>query len=358
MADDKDDLMADVRGAMAELAGDAPEPEVTDVALEAPQETATERAERARDESGRFAKSTEAKPRETLTLKEPAQAKPIEQQTDATAQAGTKPASEPAKPGEERIAPPTEWKGGGKVKWDRLPREIQSELRDTWQSIATERAEVAPITELIGVNREFLVNEAGSVPEAFRQLINFARLANGVDTAPQLALHILQRKGLDPRVVFGGQPPQGGTPQGAPAPTADIAQLVRQELQPLLGQFEQQRTNQVLSQIEAFRADPAHPYFNDVAPQMEQLLKAGAAKDLNEAYDQAIWANPTIRAQLQAAAAEEAKRNQAAEVEKARKAASASLRGSPLPGASNGAANPNSSVIDDVRAAAAEVAGA
>lgn len=352
MADEvKDDLRGDINAAMEELSGTPAEASV----VEQPQETETQRADRERDDAGRFkAKDIE---RPTLSLKEKPEAQGlVPPKADAASPASGAPLAPDSKQPVETIAPPMEWKGAGKVKWDRLPREVQTELRDTWQAMATERAEVAPVKELLDVNREFLVNQAGSLPAALTQLMQFARMS--VDNPRELIQHIARTTGTDLRALVAGQPAQGA-PQGQPDATAYIAQLVQQQLQPIVGQFEQQRTNQVMSEIEAFRADPKHPHFNDVAPRIEGLLKAGAAKDLKEAYDQAVWADPNIRQQLMSAQAEEANKARAAEVEKATKARSASLRGSPLPGASlNGAGNPNASALDDARAAYAEVEGA
>lgn len=367
MADEvKDDLRGDIAAAMEQLSGGSNEhdggaPSALDQGSgrgrdgESPHAEDAAGSQRARDEAGRFAKAEEGKARETLTLKEKpeAQANPT-----PSLKAEGSPASPtvPPAPGTDPIAPPMEWKGAGKVKWDRLPREVQTELRDTWQAMASERAEVAPLKELFDVNREFLVNQAGSLPAAMTQLMQFARMS--VDNPRALIQHIARTSGIDVASLGAAAQPSTSAPQ--PTDIASlIEQAVQQRIQPIVGQFEQQRTQQVVSQIEAFRADPKHPYFNDVAPRIEGLLKAGAAKDLQDAYDQAIWADPTIRQQLMSAQAEEAKRTQAAEAEKATRARSASLRGSPLPGArANGAGNPNASALDDARAAMAELEGA
>ncbi len=354
MADDDKEtsILDDVRAAVAESAGtqDAPEREV-----ETPREPETEqaRAERVRDEAGRFATADGTK--ETITEKDLA-AKPVEVKPN-----GTPPvvAEQPqaAKPGEERIAPPLEWKGAGKVKWDRLPREVQTEIRDNLAAVAAERAEVAPLKELIDHARPMLVREAGSVAEGFRQLIAFHELSL---TKPfDLIQHIATSRGIDLRAAFAGQPEQGAQPQGQPDIGQYIAQAVQQHLQPYTQQIEQRETQQYTQTIEAFRADPSHPYFEDVKGHMAILLKNGAAKDLGEAYEQATWAQPAIRATLMQRQAEEADRTRKAEVDKARKASAASLTGSPIPNASsNGAGNPNASILDDVRAAAAQLAGA
>jgi len=52
---------------------------------------------------------------------------------------------------------------------------------------------------------------------------------------------------------------------------------------------------QFTQQVEAFAADPAHPYFSEVSEDIAKLLKAGAASSLEEAYDKAVYANPVTR---------------------------------------------------------------
>ena len=200
------------------------------------------------------------------------------------------------------------------------------------------------------------MREAGSVEAAIGQLGQFYRLY--VDNPVGLIQHIARTRGIDLTApVSQPQPQATGTPQ-APDIGKLIEQAVQQHVAPIQQRFAQTE-NQALEQtISAFAADPKHPFFQDVKTHMGQLLAAGAAKDLAEAYEQATWANPAIRAHLMAAQSEEATKAKAAEVDRAKKAASASLRGSPLPGGGNAAANGSTSVLDDVRAAAAEIAGA
>ena len=74
MPNETDNLLADVRAAASELAGD--DPVIETPVVETPDEpilaeTAQQTADRARDEAGRFAKAEERKARETLKLREP-----------------------------------------------------------------------------------------------------------------------------------------------------------------------------------------------------------------------------------------------------------------------------------------------
>lgn len=373
MADEiKDDLLGDIRAAMsenaggddggaqtAEVGGRAP-PSATDESENAGQIGA---AQRARDEAGRFAKAEEGKARETLTIKEKPAAQEVGSlKADVSTTASAPPpalAPEIDKEGKhlERIPPPAGWKGAAKVDWDRMPRTVRQSIAADYAEVEQIRNEIAPLKELFDANREFLVNQAGSVVEAQRQMMQFAHMS--VDNPVQLAEHILRARGLDPRAVFSGQPSQVSAQGQQPDQQALVAQLVQQQLQPILGQFQQQSLQQEISKVQAFRSDPAHPYFNDVASHIKGLLEAGVATNLQDAYDQAIWADPTIRQQLMSAQAEEAKKTHAAEVAKANQAKAASLRGSPIPGAAlNGSGSQSGTVADDVRAAMAEIAGA
>jgi hypothetical protein len=365
MADDKEaSTMDDVRAAYESLETPAEAPAVPAETVEAPaEETAGQKAERERDEQGRFAKQPESKEpkRETLTLKTKQtapQAAPTVSPPTASAPAAPFP-PEIDKDGKHlaRIAPPPGWEGVANIAWDRMPRPVREAVANKYAEVESARQELLPLKEMFDVHREFLVSQAGSVQEAQRQMLMFARMS--VDNPVQLAEHILRARGIDPRAAFSGQPQASAQGQQQDVQSL-LAQLVDQRLQPLLAEREQQQTQQLQTTIDQFGADPKHPFFNDVRVHMGQLISAGAAKTLDDAYEQATWANKPIREHLmeeQRGAAEAAK---AAEVAKARKAQASSVTGSPLPGAAglNGKTDPKASALDDVRAAFNELSGA
>lgn len=356
MADEKEpSILDDVRAAASEVAGEPVEretPELEAPVEQAPVETAQQTADRQRDEAGRFKAKADGEKRETLTLKDKAVTQPATEAATTTA-----PVKDGAKPLEGLEIPPVNWKGSAKISWGKLPAPVRQELVEQHARVAAAEAEIVPLKEMIDLNRESMVRHAGSVNEGMRQLFAFHEMSL---TKPlDLIQHIAQSRGIDLRALFGGQQgTQPGTQPQQPDIQAIIDRTVQQRLQPFQAQIEQRENQQLQSTIDAFRSDPKHPYFEDVKAHMGQLLKVGAAKDMQDAYDQAIWANPAIRTQLLAEQAEEAKRNNAAEAQKARLASRASLRGSPIPGATSGQASQGSSVLDDVRAAAAELSGA
>ena len=83
--------------------------------------------------------------------------------------------------------------------------------------------------------------------------------------------------------------------------------------------------------VNAFGADPKNKHFNAVREHMAALIESGGAKDIQDAYDNAIWSNPEGRASLLAEQEQERAKKVAAEAAKARQAAGANVtrRGTP-----------------------------
>ena len=141
-----------------------------------------------------------------------------------------------------------------------------------------------------------------------------------------------------------------------------VAGLQKQlsDLQSRLNGREQHEANEARSKLQAeidsFASDPAHQYFDEVANDMAGLLRSGAAKDLKDAYDKAIWANPITRAKEQArltADAEAKAKAEAAErAKQARRATGANVKSSAK--AASGTA-PLGSIDDTLNAALAAI---
>lgn len=147
----------------------------------------------------------------------------------------------------------------------------------------------------------------------------------------------------------------------APDPNAIVAQIP-QLVQKQLDDYQQKQADaQLRTVIDAFAADPKNIHYERVKPVMAALLQSGAAKDMQNAYDMAINADPEIRSTLAAVqeAEKEAKRiaDIQAQTAKARKASS-SIAGAPSK--ANGVkrpVSPNHSTYDSVAQAYAEMEG-
>ncbi len=144
-----------------------------------------------------------------------------------------------------------------------------------------------------------------------------------------------------------------------PQPQADprLAEL-QSEVSTFKQYVQTQQAEQVNSTISSFATQPGHEHFEAVKQDMGYLMiasqQAGRDLSMQDAYDQAVWANPTTRATM--LAAQTATASQRATAERAKRGA-ISLNGAPSGSmaAAPPRSDPNATVKDDVRAALAQL---
>jgi hypothetical protein len=322
-------LREELTRALADAGEDAPE-----LAAAAP----PARDAHSRDALGRFARTDSPSPNPPETPG-----------PDAPAFAGVTPS-------------PVSWSAAAKADFQSLPEHIRKEVlkreadmergRAQWQSSA-ER--LNRLDAVIGPRADYIRMRGMDEARAIQALFAAQDL---LDRNPVEGLtHLARTYGVDLRALAMATAPQQQprTPSGA-QPPAQLTALAR-EVETLKGALEQQRQRAedshkagVLGQVEAFAADPANLYFENVRGRMTGLLRAGAAKDVAEAYQQAIWGDPEVRAQLlrqQAAArpgSSDAARAKAAQA----RHASGSITGSPSPGSRPGRGGPAPSLREEL----------
>lgn len=360
--DDFDDVGGDVAAALNELrGGEAPEPE-TKITID--------RAERPRDEAGRFTQAlakTEDKPkREILTL--PEKDKPVEGvQADPAAQLGVPaPAATPAPivPQTPAIKPPEALKGELKAKFAELPPEWQQEIvrreaeaHKALTSQDEERQLGRKINQVVTPYLPTIRAEGATVEKAFENYLQTAHvLRSGTPLQKAQALHsIAQAFSVDLNLPL----QQAGSDPRYAHLEHQLSEL-QNRLQAQDHQRQQQEDQNLRSQIDAFASQPGHEHFEKVKVRMGALLDSGEAKDLEDAYQQATWSHPEIRSTLveaQTRAAEEKRiAEQKALSERARSAA-VSVTGAPGSSRPLNGAQSHGSIEDDVRAAMSEVRG-
>lgn len=167
---------------------------------------------------------------------------------------------------------------------------------------------------------------------------------------PQLAMQLLQSYGIDPASL-------GDLKAQVPALDPALYQIqtelqnTKQQVQQFMSSIQQNLESEANSQVEAFKE--GKPHFDEVREEMAKLINAGLATNLQEAYDKAVYANPTIRAQLlaeqQAKADAERKQKEQQNVERA-KSAAVQVKGAP-----SGGANSTTVKAKDRRAMIAEL---
>ena len=337
------DMEDDIRAAMAEVSGVAPEPApVEEVA--APESVIAE-AETPHDDSEKAADGRVRGPDGKFIAKAPEM---VQDTPDQPSEAVADPAAKLA------IRAPASWSPAAKATFDKLPPEVQQAVAKREQEIdhglrrkSEEVKRYEPLEQVLAPRRAQWAAQGMDEVHAVKTLLAAQDL---LEKNPMQGLEFLARSY---GVNLNTAQPQGQPYQAQPARDShpEIAAL-KQQLQVLQSQVQTAQTAPIVSQIDAFQNDPANLYFENVRDDMAVLLHNGKASDLKEAYEMACWMRPDIRPFLQTAQAPAAPvQDKAAQ---ARRAA-VSVTGSP---GQTRIPKSNGSIEDDIRAAFEEVAGA
>ena len=285
-----DDLRADLAAAFETV--DAPREEALSMGHNGGPEM---QAEPRRDDAGRF--SAEEQPAEGETP-----------QAEGTKDEGRQAESDsnPAK-----VAPPEGWPSDANLAWDRLPKAAQDALRadlDAGRITIGKPAQAAaapdPVREVVKAY-EPEISRRGMAPEQAVKVLFEAQRA--LDENPVEALrHLARSYGVDPATLA----PANGAQATQQSADPVIGQL-QQEVATLRGyltqqqraqhdavMMEQQRIITDFAETKAADGAAAYPYFEQVRVTMGNLLQAGEAKSLKDAYDMAVWARPDLRERI------------------------------------------------------------
>lgn len=320
-----DDVHADVRAAIESL---QTEPAAADSA------TDTAKADRERNERGQFSQKADA---------QLADAKPVPD-TDPNEGKVQQPSN--------AVEAPTSWSADAKAKWSSLDPSIQAEIakrekdmNDGGQKWSDEKRRyeetLAPVREVAkrngvdekeGLNRLLAANDYLERDPA--GAIQWLAQAYGVDLANPSA-----------------------TPPARPQADPMVSEL-HKKVETLESTLQAQQYEKLSNHVEQFKSAPGHEHFEDVREYMGKLFETGQASTLEEAYETAIWATPSIREKLIAAqtAAQQPRKDQA-HLAKA-KAGAISVNGSPVANAAPAQKRDFETTEDAARAAWAQHMGA
>jgi hypothetical protein len=337
------DMEDDIRAAMAEVSGNAPEPAPVEEVVVAPE--AVIEAETPHDDGEKAADGRVRGPDGKFIAKAPEM---VQDTPDQPSEAVADPAAKLA------IRAPASWSPAAKATFDKLPPEVQQAVAKREQEIdhglrrkSEEVKRYEPLEQVLAPRRAQWAAQGMDEVHAVKTLLAAQDL---LEKNPMQGLEFLARSY---GVNLNTAQPQGQPYQAQPARDShpEIAAL-KQQLQVLQNQVQTAQTAPIVSQIDAFQNDPANLYFENVRDDMAVLLHNGKASDLKEAYEMACWMRPDIRPFLQTAQAPAAPvQDKAAQ---ARRAA-VSVTGSP---GQTRIPKSNGSIEDDIRAAFEEVAGA
>lgn len=229
--------------------------------------------------------------------------------------------------------PPKTWRPDAAKEWEKLPSVVQEEIlkreEDMFKGIEGYKQEAAIGKVVRDIVSPYLpqLQSAGIDPIHQIQSLLHAHhtLVNGTDAQrTEVFRHLLKEYNVD----------ISGTAEIFQDPATETLNKTVANLQRKLDSFEQGQAEQVREslrqEIAAFSADPVNAHFDLVIDDMTALLKAGLAKDLSDAYAQAVWRNPQTRAletaRLAAETEAKLKRETEGKVTKLIKATSANVK--------------------------------
>lgn len=279
------------------------------------QNEAEQKPSKPRTEDGKFAKQrNDAKPVDSGASQE-ASDKPIAGESQPAIQEAAH--AETA----QTTQAPSSWTAEAKAEFAKLTPVIQKEVlkreSDFHKGVEQyrESANYAQTIKSVIAPYENTIKQVGVTPEvAVRELFKKdAELRHPDENVRRAAIYQLARNAgidlsrgmqqVDPNVLRVHQQ------------KAELEQQLHQ-LKTSHEQREQQELNSFLEQ-----SKQGKEHFDTVRPEMAALLQAGTAKDIDQAYDMAVWARPDLRQSLLAKQQEERKAEQV-KVAQAAKAAS------------------------------------
>ena len=268
-----------------------------------------------------------------LDTADPAQDKVIEAATEATKTE----ASTTSTTTEEIEPAPKTWPKEMHEHWGKTPKEVrdywntrEKQMLDGLDQYKGDASFGRQMRDVITPYQALIEAQGVDGPKAVQALMNAHYRLTVSPPSQKMAYfaHLAQQYGVD----LGNITQQQSQDQQQVDPRyQQLQDQLHQIQQHLTGQqqtVQKQEHERVAKEVNAFAADAAHPYFDDVADDMVPFLKSGAS--LQDAYDKAVWANPVTRAKEQARIQQdqqaEAKRKAQEAADAAKKAAAANIR--------------------------------
>lgn len=235
---------------------------------------------------------------------------------------------------------PTSWKGAAQAKFAALDPEVKAEIHrreadfhkgienykafaDIGRQFDAEFQPYAPMIRAAGYTPQTLVKnwlnteyqlKTGTAEQKAALFVQYAGMY-GVDMA---AVQTAAAK------VAAGQPAVAPVDPKVTALQQELAQVKTHITTQQRANAEQQY-NGIVAETQAFGQKPENKHFEAVKLQMADLMTAGQAESLQDAYNKAIWLNPEVREMILSEQAEARRKQAADKAATARKAAGANV---------------------------------
>ncbi|MEC9266717.1 MAG: hypothetical protein VX464_11710 [Pseudomonadota bacterium] len=333
--------------------------------LSATMEAAFDRLNQPRDEGGKFASNEPQTPVDDDEHETPEAAKAEEpaatDEGDDPPQTQTETETEPTTPAEEAKAlePHPRWSEEKRAKFSTLPRDAQEFILASQKEsdrafaqktteLAEERKSIQSLKQVFDPIRENLQRAGVSESEYVKTLVNADRALQ--ENPAQAIAYLAKKAGLD-LAKLAASPDQQ---QSQPDPVRNLHRELETFKQQIAREKQEAAHQRVVQDIESFanekdsKGQPLRPHWADLESDLTVLVAGIRAQHpdmphrdvLQRAYDQAMWANPTVRQKVLEAQEAEKKAAADAAARKAKGAASANVKGS------GGAMKPKPRTID------------
>jgi hypothetical protein len=274
---------------------------------------------------------------------------------DGTAAPVTEVAVQTAETTQEQAPPaidaPISWTAEQKAKWASLPPDTQAYIaqrdKESHEAISRAGQQIKALEPIRNVIEQYGHTFQKNGLQPHDGIARMMAVNEMLETNPRAAIaEIAKAYGVN---LQGSTDEQNASPDN-PRIAELEARLARQEshLTAQMQQRQEAEANELAREIADFAKDK--PHFESVRKVMAGLMQSGASETMKDAYEKAIYADPTIRQSLQVEAqtAAEAKRKaeEAERVSKAKKAAGVNVKSSP------GQSNAAKSMDDDLWAIA------
>ena len=231
---------------------------------------------------------------------------------------------------------PQSWKKEMHEHWGKMPREAQTYYLEREKQMLAglegykSDAEFGRPLRSVLAKYEGIMREQGlQAPQALDFLFNAHQQLSDADKGRAQAY--LERVARTYGLTLGAVHAPKLDAEGKPLPVAETPPEVREAIERLNrieGALTAEQTRAVeaartkaAADVEAFAADPAHPYFDECAEDIAKFIKAG--ETLEAAYKKAVWANDVTR-EKELSRIQQA--NEAAQAEKVKEAAKAAKK--------------------------------
>jgi len=260
----------------------------------------------------------------------------------------------------QQVVPPKTWRPEAAAEFAKLPPVVQAEVlkreEDMFRGLEQYRGAATfgqtvhkTLQPYLPILQQYRIDPVQQIAGLMQ---SHHTLALGTpEQKANLMLRIVKDYGVDLQQLV-----QLADPNNAPYVDPTVQNLTQtvQTLQSELARQNAQRleaTRATLSsQIDAFAKDSKNVYFGEVANDMAALIEGGVCKTLEEAYEKAVWTNPSTRqreaTRIAVEKAEEARKAAAAKAASARKATSANVKSTAKSGS---ATAPVGSIEDTLR---------